>query len=672
MSSRPTIPKSTRPGSTRTQPPIPGTRPGLPPVPGQRPPVPGDRPPVPGTRPARPPVPGERPPVPGTRPQPAVPTSSRPVSQPAPAVPGGSRPKSVPKIPASSRPVGANPDVPQRNGSLGQVPSVPAPVIPKRAAVPTPNVPALPRRATNDKTPPPPPPPPRTDDFGVNVAQGFRDLLGDTLVNSRGDSSPIDCLAGKVVAVYFSFSTCPDCQRLTKIMKQVYPQANFEIVLVGFDRDEPSFRAYFGTMPWLAVPYGSQAHEKAKHLAFEGISGGSAKFPRLFVFKPDFTRIKRDPESLEFSSTLVSSWTGATSSSVAPPPQSRLNGAPPPPPPPPPPQSSAIGPHGESPSIITNRAKELEMAADFPTVDRHAVQPTPSEHRQSVRALARYLLTPFEGGNDDVTQARKLRVLFRWIAENIAYDIQSLMRGVTNDICEPETVLRRGMSVCSGYSELLCALSREAGLDVISVSGYSKGAGYSPFKRFHVGGRTDHAWNVATIGGVPFLLDSTWAAGYCNGPEFTREWNPHYWMTSPEQFMIDHFPEKEKHQYLAPPVSVEEFDKLPKLYSSFWSYNNALVPEKPLKARTSGRVGERIVIEIDDNSPGKNSYMMASLRPERGGEAQQLTVDKDRFSGRNRVEIPLNSHGNFILMIMCGPAQYGSFQSAAELGFIAE
>lgn len=69
----------------------------------------------------------------------------------------------------------------------------------------------------------------------------------------------IDDLKGKKVGLYFSASWCGPCQRFTPNLATVYnellPKGNFEVVFVSADENEESFKAYFGKMPWTAVPF---------------------------------------------------------------------------------------------------------------------------------------------------------------------------------------------------------------------------------------------------------------------------------------------------------------------------------------------------------------------------------------------------------------------------------
>ncbi|KAI8822822.1 thioredoxin-like-domain-containing protein [Chytriomyces cf. hyalinus JEL632] len=66
----------------------------------------------------------------------------------------------------------------------------------------------------------------------------------------------------KHVLLYFSASWCPPCQRFTPKLidfcethSAATNNTDIEIVFISNDRDEASFNAYFGKMPFLALPY---------------------------------------------------------------------------------------------------------------------------------------------------------------------------------------------------------------------------------------------------------------------------------------------------------------------------------------------------------------------------------------------------------------------------------
>mmetsp|Transcript_24150 Transcript_24150/g.51491 ORF Transcript_24150/g.51491 Transcript_24150/m.51491 type:complete len:925 (-) Transcript_24150:75-2849(-) len=94
-------------------------------------------------------------------------------------------------------------------------------------------------------------------------------LLGGKLLSSSGEIPTNSVLQGVgVVALYFSAHWCPPCKAYTPQLKKAYNRCkakgkSFEIIFVSSDRDEHSFREYFGTMPWYAIPFADRDRKQA-------------------------------------------------------------------------------------------------------------------------------------------------------------------------------------------------------------------------------------------------------------------------------------------------------------------------------------------------------------------------------------------------------------------------
>lgn len=197
---------------------------------------------------------------------------------------------------------------------------------------------------------------------------------------------------------------------------------------------------------------------------------------------------------------------------------------------------------------------------DYEMIDEH-VRKTPTSARNSIDNLAEYLIEP---ADNDWEMAR---ALFKWITDNISYDLNSDYYGDGR----AASVLQHGSSICGGYSNLFEALAEAAGLEAKTIDGYSKGRGYQPCSEFTT--PSDHAWNAVKLDGRWYLVDCTWGAGHVDQRgEYIREFDEHYFLTPPEEFIYDHFPSDENWQLLDDPIDLAEFENMPLLKSYFFNY----------------------------------------------------------------------------------------------------
>jgi hypothetical protein len=149
----------------------------------------------------------------------------------------------------------------------------------------------------------------------------------------------------------------------------------------------------------------------------------------------------------------------------------------------------------------------------------------------------------------------RVRAVYIWLTENIAYDTVSYFSG-RSAVTDPAGVFRTGKSVCQGYSELFAELAEGLGLETVVVSGYAKGYGYSEDQFLH---RTNHAWNAVRLGGEWHLFDSTWGAGHVDGRRFVKDFSDFWFDTHPELYLWTHLPEDDRWQLTSETLSMEEY-----------------------------------------------------------------------------------------------------------------
>ncbi len=268
----------------------------------------------------------------------------------------------------------------------------------------------------------------------------------------------------------------------------------------------------------------------------------------------------------------------------------------------------------------------------YEEIDRHALN-APSSAEGTVQGLAAYLIEPAKNDRE------KARAIFRWITENIDYNVEVFFKGGSG-ATNSEDVLKSRKSVCYGYSDLFLSLAREAGLEAVRISGYGKGYGYQPGK--NVSGPANHAWNAVKINGSWYLMDSTWGAGYVSGDgKYVRKFDDHFFMTPPSQFIYSHFPEDAQWQLLDQPVSKQEFENWVFLEAEFFNLGLKVV-------QRNGTISADKQINVSIYAP-EDVLMMAKLEYVDGAAAGDGRTFCQRDEERFDIYAQFPEEGSYIL-----------------------
>ncbi len=183
--------------------------------------------------------------------------------------------------------------------------------------------------------------------------------------------------------------------------------------------------------------------------------------------------------------------------------------------------------------------------AVFTAIDDYAVR-TPETAAKTMESLAAYLARPEWG------ESERVRAIWRWITSHIDYDVAK------RNYYAPET-FRDRKGTCQGYAELFVLLARIAGITAVEITGYCRGSGFKPGGRI----RNDHAWNAVRIDSLWYLMDLTYGAGIVSGGTFIRQYQEHYFLTPPGEFIYSYLPEVPRWQLLQEKISKRKFEKLP-------------------------------------------------------------------------------------------------------------
>lgn len=226
---------------------------------------------------------------------------------------------------------------------------------------------------------------------------------------------------------------------------------------------------------------------------------------------------------------------------------------------------------------------EIAYCNDFKKVDAYTRTVIKTE---DFRQMSKKLTSPFE------TQQDKVRAIFVWITDNIVYDFEKYRADRSNggytriygrSHKEIETKRQKikqdkiiktynnGKGVCEDYSYLFEAMCQAIGIESRTITGYAR------FNPADIGKQTNtvnHAWNSVKIDGLWYLLDATWAAGTTDfrTGAFSKKFQEGFFLTDPDVFILNHFPEESKWQLLSHAISFDNFSKFPFIHDGFYDY----------------------------------------------------------------------------------------------------
>ena len=179
------------------------------------------------------------------------------------------------------------------------------------------------------------------------------------------------------------------------------------------------------------------------------------------------------------------------------------------------------------------------------------------------------------------TQLEQLRALFCWVVHFIDFDIESYAHYRKAQRAPPgqgaREVLRRRRATPFGFTALLHALCRAAGLQSFVIRGNAKGWGAPKYPAMTPGPAeievlSNHCWIAVYISGGWHLVDTAWAAGHFEfsvGQRKATRFCPRrvgglmeqFWLMSPQRSIADHCPEDPAWQLLKQPMAKTAYER---------------------------------------------------------------------------------------------------------------
>ena len=216
----------------------------------------------------------------------------------------------------------------------------------------------------------------------------------------------------------------------------------------------------------------------------------------------------------------------------------------------------SIAEKAEPAAVNTNSSNYTDSAATekFKKVDEYVLKL--KKKNKAVPILAKEITAPF------TTEEEKVRALFIWVTNNIAYDCITYHNKKTPkgnfSYKTPEELLikldkyyynyamlvvRNKKGVCDGYAILFRELCKSVGIECQLVEGRaSENKDKIKKLRKRNSFSTNHTWNKVKINGTWYYLDATWAAGYCDKPvkKFYKKFNAYYFLASEDNLYSTH------------------------------------------------------------------------------------------------------------------------------------
>ncbi|MCF6308449.1 MAG: hypothetical protein L3J09_10895 [Flavobacteriaceae bacterium] len=202
---------------------------------------------------------------------------------------------------------------------------------------------------------------------------------------------------------------------------------------------------------------------------------------------------------------------------------------------------------------------------------------------ESPEEISKFITRDFQ------TEEEKVRAIYSWIIQNIAYEPSEYKkfdyrfsnyreRNKKEEITRNKIInrtLQKGIAVCEGYAFLFEKLCELQGITNYLVRGDTKTTIEGIGKEFN----TNHMWNVAIIDGKSYLFDPTWGAGKYN-QKFIKELSYFYYKTPPKQFIKTHYPDIFEDALVLESMSKQEFSEIPLIINRDLLISDIITPNK--------------------------------------------------------------------------------------------
>ncbi|ESP03308.1 hypothetical protein LOTGIDRAFT_137570, partial [Lottia gigantea] len=256
-----------------------------------------------------------------------------------------------------------------------------------------------------------------------------------------------------------------------------------------------------------------------------------------------------------------------------------------------------------SPHPPSCRKKELfDGISIFNDIDEQVIKVAETDqetHTELIQQLTENLITDLE----------KARAIYRWIT------VKDLNVMDFNEVAESDTPmgLLRGIKFgTETYHVLFMRLCSYAGLHCVEIKGHSKSVGYEPGMKI-TPETFQNTWNAVLIEGDWRLIQCNWGARHLvmnkdkerekvvkRRDQIRYQYDEHYFLTDPDEFIQEFWPHDPKWQLLECPLELADFESLPFVRSVFFHYGMQFDQHKAAVIETGEKGGIKIALRIPE------------------------------------------------------------------------
>ncbi len=295
--------------------------------------------------------------------------------------------------------------------------------------------------------------------------------------------------------------------------------------------------------------------------------------------------------------------------------------------------STALSPRADKKSSLL--AALVANPTRFDVIDTYA-RNTPEAYAKNLQSLSEYLTSPAR------TDLAKARSIYAWIMSHVRYDMSTYTGSAySSEISYANRALQTRRTVCTGFSLIFKQLLIRAGVQAVTVKGFSR---HSDVQAGLPTGGIDHEWNAVRLDGDWYLFDLTWASATAQ----SGKPNDFYFMTDPQAFIAQHLPVDSRWQLLDRPVGKPDFDRFPKYYDAYFTLG--FTPYFPKQGLL--RVSDGVTINLTNEG---DVGFWCSAGPRGSASASAVPIRITHEGGSYQLQVKMPGRGPQTLHVFAKP-----------------